>query len=279
MLDTAAEMLRQVEAAAATVRARLAPCATTALVLGSGLGDLAEALPAAAALDYAEIPHHPVATVEGHRGRLLHGEWQGRPLLVLQGRFHLYEGYTAREIAFPIRVLAALGVRNLLLTNAAGSLNPAWRPGELMLLRDHLNLTGQNPLAGPNPERWGPRFPALAEPYSRALGELARATAAAAGLRLHEGVYACVAGPSLETAAETRALRLLGADAVGMSTVPETITAVHAGLRVLALSVLTNSNDPAAYAAATHAEILAAAAAAAPRLSALLAGVVARLEP
>ena len=260
----------QVEAAAATVRGRLTVQPTTALILGTGLGGVADQMQVQGALPYGEIPHHPVSTVQGHEGRLLWGTWAGQPLLVLQGRFHLYEGYSARDISFPVRVLAALGVKRLIITNAAGGLNPQFQAADVMLITDHINFLGQNPLTGPNVDAWGLRFPDMTEPYSRRLQKLAIATAFAAKLPLQRGVYVAVPGPSLETAAETRFLRQIGADAVGMSTVPEVITAVHAGLEVLAFSAITNVNRPDNYEPAPLETILANAAKAGPQLMRLI---------
>lgn len=279
MPDDFAQFQAAVAAAAVTLRAAMAPLQPrVALVLGTGLGNVADEITGGGALDYAALPGHPVSTVEGHRGRYVWGHWSDTPVLALQGRFHLYEGYTARDISFPIRVLRAAKLQTLVLTNAAGGLNPAFAAGDLMLLTDHLNLTGHNPLTGPNADAWGPRFPAMAEPYSRVLQGVLHDTAAAAGIPLRRGVYVAVAGPSLETAAETRFLRAAGADAVGMSTVIEAITAVHAGLRVAALSAITNVNDPDHYAAASLAEILDAAGRAAGPLTRLLRQAMPRLH-
>jgi purine-nucleoside phosphorylase len=267
----------QVEAATAVVRTRLTVRPSTALILGTGLGGVADQMQVQGTLPYGEIPHHPVSTVEGHAGRLLWGTWAGQPLLVLQGRFHLYEGYSARDISFPIRVLAALGVRRMIITNAAGGLNPQFRPADVMLITDHINLLGQNPLTGPNVDAWGPRFPEMTEPYSRRLQKVATDTAFAMQFPLQRGVYVAVPGPSLETAAETRFLRQIGADAVGMSTVPEVITAVHAGMQVLAFSVITNVNRPDNYEPAPLETILANAAKAGPNLMRLIEGLLPRL--
>jgi len=264
-------LMPRLDAAVAAVQAAGAPGnARVALVLGTGLGDVVERMAVAGALPYERIPHHPASTAPGHAGRLLWGAWAGTPLLVLQGRFHLYEGYAGGDIAFPVRLLARLGVKQLVLTNAAGGLNPAFRAGDLMLIKDHINFLGQNPLTGPNPDAIGPRFPDMAEPYSRALQAQARAVAARLHIDLHEGVYVAVPGPSLETAAETRFLRQAGADAVGMSTVIETIAAVHAGVRVLAFSAISNVNDPDDYQPATLEQIIANAGIAGEKLVRLL---------
>lgn len=210
------------------------------LVLGSGLGGLADAVQDAIAIPYADLPGFPVGSVAGHAGRLVLGRLEGTPVVVLQGRAHLYEGIPASDLAVPVRTVRALGAESLVLTNAAGSLNPQAGPGELMALTDHINLMGANPLAGPNDDALGPRFVGLGDAYDLALREGLRAAAEAEGVALHEGVYLAVAGPSFETPAEIRAFKVLGADAVGMSTVPEVIVARHCGLRVAAVSAITN---------------------------------------
>lgn len=216
-----------------------------ALVLGTGLSGLGERIESQVVLPYAEIPNFPRATVASHAGNLIFGRLCGRPVAVLQGRFHYYEGYLARELTMPIRVLALLGVKTLIVSNSAGGLNPAFAPGTLMVVRDHLNFIPDNPLRGPNVDAWGPRFPDLSAPYDRRLIDTALACAARQQIaRVSTGVYVAIPGPSLETPAETRYLRQCGADAVGMSTVPEVIVAIHAGMRVLGVSVVANVNDP-----------------------------------
>ncbi len=210
------------------------------LVLGSGLGEIADELEGAVYIDYGEIPGFAASTVPGHRGRFAIGRLNSRPVAVMQGRLHYYEGYTMRQLAFPVRVLKQLGVRDLLLTNAAGGIDRSYSPGDLMLIRDHIKLSVDSPLRGPNDEEYGPRFNDMSNAYTRELRSLARAAAAELNITLQEGVYAYMGGPSFETPAEIEMLRVLGADAVGMSTAPEVITAVHAGIRVLALSTITN---------------------------------------
>jgi len=247
------------------------------LVLGTGLGGLAERIEDAVTVPYGEIPHFPRSTVASHKGRLIFGRLAGCQVAAMQGRFHLYEGYHPKEITFPIRVMAALGIKALVISNAAGGLNPMFSPGDLMLIRDHINLTGQNPLIGENVEAWGPRFPDMTAPYSRALQELAEKTALELGLKLQQGIYVGVTGPSMETAAETRFLRFIGADAVGMSTIPEVIVAVHAGLQVLGLSVITNVNLPDNYQPAPIEQVIATAEKAAPRLVKLVAHILERM--
>ena len=215
------------------------------LVLGTGLSGLGERIESSLVLPYADIPNFPQATVASHAGNLILGRLCGRPVAVLQGRFHYYEGYCARELTMPIRVLALLGAKTIIVSNSAGGLNPAFAPGTVMVLRDHLNLIPDNPLRGPNIDEWGPRFPDLSAPYDRRLIETTLACAAREQIgQVATGVYVAIPGPSLETPAETRYLRQCGADAVGMSTVPEVIVAIHAGMRVLGLSVVANVNDP-----------------------------------
>lgn len=229
-----------IQEAASFIRSRIREIPRTALVLGSGLGSLADELQDPVAVPYGEIPHFPAATAPGHAGRLLAGRLEGTPVLMMQGRFHRYEGHEPSRIVFPVRVLKCLGVARLLLTNASGGVQPRFQPGDFMLMTDHLNLSGCNPLVGPNDEAIGPRFFDLSRAYDPALRDLARRAAGELGIQLHEGVYAWFSGPSFETPAEVRMARLLGADAVGMSTVPEVIAAVHCGLRVLGISCITN---------------------------------------
>lgn len=248
----------KVQAAADHLRKWLAapPRNPAAAVLGTGLGDLADALGPSRAIDYADIPGFPTSTVPGHHGRLIVCETPARTVFLLQGRFHLYEGYSPADVCLGVRVLAGLGARTLAVTNAAGALNPLFEAGGLMVITDHVNLTGQNPLVGPNHDAWGPRFPDMSRVYCERLRRLALAKGLALGLRLEQGVYAGLLGPSLESPAETRALRVLGADAVGMSTVMEVIAARHLGLEVLGLSCLTNKNLPDCMAETSLEEIL-----------------------
>ena len=272
--DTA---LAQVADAAEALRQRIGDTARVGLVLGTGLGALADEIDARETVDYGDIPGFPLSTVESHHGRLIAGTLRGVEVVAMQGRFHLYEGYSAWEVTFPVRVLAALGVETLLISNAAGGMNPLYRRGDLMLLTDHINLQGANPLSGPNVEAWGPRFPDMSEPYDRGLRQTAEAAALERGIRLQQGVYVAVVGPNLETRAEYRFLRQIGADVVGMSTVPEVIVARHQGLRCLALSVVTDECFPDALEPVDIADILAAAAQAEPSLAALMGDVVASL--
>ncbi len=268
---------RAVEAAD-FLRSRIRQSPRTGLLTGTGLGEAAEGLHVSAAFEYAELPHFPVSTVPGHAGRLLFGHIAGRSVMVMQGRFHLYEGYSPAEVSFPIRVMQELGARRVLVTNAAGGLNPAHAPGDLMLITDHINLSGENSLVGRNTDTWGPRFPDMTRAYDRELIGLAQEAARAAGIPLRTGVYAGLKGPSLETPAETRFLKIIGAEAVGFSTVQEVIAAVHAGMAVLGVSVITNVNDPDRPVPATVEEIIAVARRAAPNLAKLLAGVMRQLD-
>jgi purine-nucleoside phosphorylase len=260
--------------AAHFIKARIFKPAVAGIVTGTGLGECAAVLQVELSLAYAEIPGFPAATAESHPGRLLAGVMQGRPVIVLQGRLHLYEGYTPAEVTFPVRVLQELGLRRLILTNAAGGLNPAFKAGDIMAIADHINLTGTSPLIGPHEDSWGERFPDMSAAYDRTLLDQAQTAAQAQGFSLRQGVYAGLTGPSLETPAEVRFLKAIGADAVGFSTVQEVIAAVQARMRILGLSVITNVHDPGRPVAATAAEIIALARAAAPKLGAMIATVV-----
>ncbi|HKP96508.1 MAG TPA: purine-nucleoside phosphorylase [Fibrobacteria bacterium] len=253
-------------------RSRLAP--EVGLILGTGLGPVAASLEIEADIAYADIPHFAKPTVDGHDGRWLSGSLAGRPVAVMQGRFHFYEGHSMEDIAFPVRVMKALGVRSLFITNIAGGVNPGYRLGDLMVLTDHINLLGTNPLIGPNAEPLGPRFPDMSRPYDRDLAARLIALGAARGMALKRGVYACMSGPCLETAAEYRMLRILGADAVGMSTVPEVIAAVHAGIKVAAVSLITDACDPDDLQPIDIPEIMRVAGEAEPKLAQLVRGLV-----
>ena len=269
--------LEVIEGAAAAVRARFAATPDVAIILGTGLGALARQIDVATAIDYADIPHFPLSTVESHAGRLLCGTLAGRSVVAMQGRFHRYEGYSLQQVTFPVRVLRALGATTLLVSNACGGLHPLWAAGELMLIADHINLIGDNPLVGPNDDRLGPRFPDMSKPYDLALRALARDVALERRLVLREGVYAAVSGPNLETRAEYRFLRAIGADVVGMSTVPEVIVAVHGGMRVLGISIITDQCLPDALEPASVEAIIATAGRAEPQLTELVRGVLERL--
>jgi len=244
------------------------------IIRGTGQGGDAVRLEGGGCLSYQELPHFPPATSPSHAGRLSWGRMSGQEVMLCQGRFHAYEGYSLRQVTFPVRVMASLGVKTLIVTNAAGGLNPLFKAGDLMLICDHLNLMGDNPLAGENVDAWGPRFPDLSQVYDRALRERTAAVARRLGIGLRQGVYVAVKGPSLETPAETRFLRQIGADAVGMSTVPEVIAAVHAGLRVLGISVISNLNLPDAMAPIAIEAIIDTVARAEPQLVELLLEVI-----
>jgi purine-nucleoside phosphorylase len=263
--------------AADAVRGRTTLRPEVAIVLGTGLGGLAREIEIEAEVSYGDIPGFPLSTVETHAGKLLAGRLGGRPVMAMQGRFHRYEGYDLQQVTFPVRVLHALGARTLMVSNACGGMNPLWGPGDLVLLSDHINLLGDNPLTGPNDERLGPRFPDMSEPYDASLRALARAAAVELGIVLREGVYVAVPGPNLETRAEYRMLRAMGADVVGMSTVPEVIVAVHQGMRVAGVSIITDQCLPDALEPADLGRIIATAARAEPQLTRLITALVERL--
>ena len=266
-----------VDAAAAAVRARTALVPEAALILGTGLGGIGKAITVECAIPYSEIPGFPLSTVESHAGRLLVGTLAGRRVMAMQGRFHRYEGYTLQQVTFPVRVLRALGATTLIASNACGGMHPLWLPGDLMLISDHINLLGDNPLIGPHDTAFGDRFPDMSAPYDAGLRETARQVAAERGITLREGIYVAVSGPNLETRAEYRMLRALGADVVGMSTVPEVIVAVQSGMRVLGLSIITDQCLPDALEPANLERIIATAGAAEPHLETLVRGVLERL--
>ncbi len=267
----------QVLEAAAVVQSRTSLKPDVGLILGSGLGDLATEVRDATSIPYEEIPHFLRSTVVGHAGRLLIGMLEQVPVVVMQGRFHFYEGYTMQALTLPVRVMRMLGAHTLIVTNAAGGINPTYRPGDFMLIRDHINflgLAGMNPLIGPNDERLGDRFPPLAKAYDAGLRALARTGATTVpGITLHEGVYAQVGGPSYETGAELKFLRTAGADAVGMSTAPEVVVARHMGMRVLGISLITNTATGDDSEEVNHAEVLATADAARPKFASLVRGI------
>jgi purine-nucleoside phosphorylase len=271
------DLHERISAAADAVRARCPLAPQVGLILGSGLGGYADGLAGATAIDYGDIPHFPVSHVPGHRGRLVLGERAGARCVAMQGRVHLYEGHSAQTVAFPARVLVALGARILLVTNAAGGVNPAWPAGTLMLIRDHIDLLRDHALRGPNDDRIGPRFPDMSYAYAPELRALARRAAAAAGIELPEGVYAAMPGPTYETPAEIRMLQLLGADAVGMSTVPEVCVARHMGARVIGLSCITNAGAGISGQPLSHAEVTETAARVRTTFEALLDGVLGEL--
>lgn len=268
---------RGIGQAAQYLRARIPATPEIGFITGTGLGGGIGAVDVEYESSYAEIPHFPVSTVQGHAGRLVSGRMHGRRLLVMQGRFHLYEGYSARQVAFPVRVMQALGVRTLIVTNAAGGLCPDFAAGDIMAILDHINMTGENPLVGPNNADWGVRFPDMSRVYDPELIGLAGSAAQENGISLKKGIYVGLKGPCLETPAETRFIRQIGADAVGLSTVPEVIAAVHAKMRILGLSIITNVNDPDRPCPATVEAIIKVAETSAPLLAKVVSGVVKEL--
>jgi purine-nucleoside phosphorylase len=249
-----------------------------ALVLGTGLGGLAREIDGNAEVGYRDIPGFPLSTVETHAGRLLLGSLGGRSVVAMQGRFHRYEGYSMQQITFPVRVMGGLGAKSLVVSNACGGMHPLWSAGDLVLLADHINLLGDNPLIGRNDDTLGPRFPDMSAPYDPELRGLARAVARDCKITLREGVYVAVPGPNLETPAEYRFLRLIGADIVGMSTVPEVIVAVHAGMKVLGISIITDECLPDALEPADIDKIISTAQRAEPNLTTLVTGVLQRMN-
>lgn len=267
----------RVAGAAAAIRGRTSATPELAIVLGTGLGGLAREITIETEIPYGDIPGFPLSTVESHPGKLLVGRLAGRPVMAMQGRFHRYEGYDLQQVTFPIRVLHTLGARTLVVSNACGGMHPLWAPGDLVLLSDHINLLGDNPLIGANDERFGPRFPDMSAPYDPDLRALARRAALELGIVLREGVYVAVPGPNLETRAEYRMLRTMGADVVGMSTVPEVIVAVHQGMRVMGVSIITDQCLPDALEPASLDRIIATATKAEPQLTRLISSVVERL--
>lgn len=270
--------LEQMREAAEHVRARLGGLRPTiGAILGTGLGALVRDVDVLAELPYEEIPHFPVSTVESHHGRLIVGRLGTVPLLVMQGRFHYYEGYSMQQITFPVRVMKLLGIETLVVSNACGCVNPQFRRGDVMLMEDHVNLLGDNPLIGPNLDELGPRFPDMSAPYDRGLLALAEELAVELRIPVQKGVYAAVAGPNLETRAEYRFLRTVGADVVGMSTVPECIVARHMGLRVAGFSIVTDECFPEALRPVALPEILAVAAEAEPKMTRLVEALVGRV--
>ena len=271
------EMGRAVDVAVAAVRERSPLVPKAGIILGTGLGDVSDAIGGAVTIPYEEIPGFVPSTAESHAGVLVLGRIRNTPVVAMKGRLHFYEGYSLREVTFPVRVMRALGAETLVVSSACGGMNPLYRLGDILVVADHINLMGDSPLIGPNPEDLGPRFPDMSEPYSRRLIELVEEIALEERMPLRQGVFVAVTGPNLETRAEYRFLRGIGADAVGMSVVPETIVAVHAGMEVLALSVVTDLCFPNALGPADIARILAVAAGAEPSLRKLITKVLERL--
>lgn len=273
-MTNAAEMRSALQEAVAAIRRRTSLQPEAAIILGTGLGELAREIEVETAVKYTDIPNFPISTVESHTGQLLFGTLAGRRVVAMEGRFHMYEGYTLQQIALAVRVLHQLGAPVLIVSNACGVMNEDWQAGDLMLITDHINLLGENPLRGPNLDELGPRFPDMSEPYDRKLTDLAENVARDQGITVRRGVFVAVAGPNLETRAEYRMLRTLGADVVGMSTVPEVITARHLGMRVLGISILTDECFPDTLEEADITKIIATARGAEPKLTAIVQGVL-----
>jgi len=273
--------LAQIDQIADLIRQRISCKPQVAIILGSGLGTLADSVQGATLIPYQELPSWPVSTVQGHRGRLVIGKLEGKDVLIMQGRSHYYEGYSIAQIGLPVRVTQRLGVGTLIVTNAAGAVNPDYPPGDLMLITDHLNLIGMaglDPLRGPNLDPLGPRFPDMGQAYDRELCDLARQAAREQGIRLHEGVYVCLAGPSFETPTDLRFLRGIGVDAVGMSTVPEVTVARHGGQRTLGISGLSNKANLDGKTITTHEEVQQAGEIIVPKLAALVREVLKKIS-
>ena len=270
-------ILQQIEEAVHSIRSVYAGKPRVGIILGSGLGNLSREITVEKEIAYTDIPHFPVSTVEGHQGKLIFGTLNGKPVAVLSGRFHFYEGYTPAQVVFPVRVLKYLGIETLLLSNAAGGMNAGFRVGDLMIINDHISFFVINPLLGKNESELGPRFPDMSEPYDKTLIQKAKGIAARLKIPVHEGVYAGVTGPTFETRAEYKFLHIAGGDAVGMSTVQEVIAARHLGMSVFAMSVITDLGIRKEENIITHEEVLAAAAAAEPKLTSLFSGLIAEL--
>lgn len=268
---------QQIDDALKFLRTKTSSQPAIGIILGTGLGGLAKEIKAETVIDYADIPHFPLSTVESHKGKLIFGTLGGKSVVAMQGRFHYYEGYTMQQITFPVRVMKFLGVKTLLVSNAAGGMNPLFARGDIMIITDHINLLGDNPLAGPNDDELGPRFPDMSEPYNRELIALTEKIALDLKIKIQKGVFVAMAGPTLETRAEYRFLRSIGGDVVGMSTVPECIVAVHMGIRVLGFSIITDECFPDSLKPAKLEEIVATAMAAEPKLTLLMKEVVRQL--
>jgi purine-nucleoside phosphorylase len=267
-------LMQQLEATAGFIQSKINAKANTAIILGSGLGNLSSVIETEFSIPYSEIPNFPVSTVEGHKGRLILGTLNGRKVWVMEGRFHFYEGYTAEQVVFPIRVLKLLGVENLLLSNAAGGVNKDYEVGDLMIIKDHISFFTPNPLLGKNETALGTRFPDMSEPYANAFIDKAKRIAAEHQIKVHEGVYVGVTGPTFETRAEYQLIKIAGGDVVGMSTVQENIAAVHCGMKVFAMSVVTDLGIREDNNVITHEEVLTAANAAEPLLTLIFSALV-----
>lgn len=271
------QLRKQIQETLTFIRTKTQATPKVGIILGTGLGDLVKEIQQETVISYSDIPHFPVSTVETHAGKLIFGKIGGQDIVAMQGRFHYYEGYSMQQITYPVRVMKMLGVDTLLISNAAGGMNPMFRKGDLMIMIDHINLLGDNPLIGPNDDEFGPRFPDMSEPYSKRLIELAEAIALEEKIRVQKGVYVAVAGPNLETRAEYRFLRAIGADVVGMSTVPENIVAKHMGMEVFGVSVITDECFPDALQPVDIADIIKTANEAQPKLTLLMKRLVEKL--
>jgi len=269
--------LTQIDEAVQAVRSRITHKPHIGIILGSGLNTLADSVQDAERIAYGEIPHFPVSTVVGHTGAFVIGNFESQSVMMMQGRIHFYEGYSMAQITLPVRVMQRMGVDTLIVSNAAGGIHPDFKPGDVMLIKDHINLlgmTGFNPLIGQNLDELGPRFPDMSQPYDRDLCDLARRVAVQHGIQMHEGVYICLSGPSFESPADLRFLRAIGADAVGMSTVPEVIVARHGGMRVLGFSGISNKASLDGSSVTTHEEVIEAGRLVSPKLETLIRGVL-----
>jgi purine-nucleoside phosphorylase len=264
----------RVEAASQYLRSQISEFPSTAIVLGTGLDELISSVSVISEIPYVDIPHFPVSAVQSHQGSLVYGTIESQPIILLRGRVHLYEGYDANTVTLPVRALGLCGIKTLVLTNVCGAMNPGYRSGDIVLIKDHINMMGHNPLEGPNVDDWGPRFPDMSDPYNSSLRDLVRRAANAASIPIQEGVYVSVVGPNLETRSEYIMLRLLGADVVGMSTVPEVLAARHMGISVIAFSVVTDESSLEDLQPFSLDDVLAAAKKASPKMISLIKGVI-----
>jgi purine-nucleoside phosphorylase len=270
-------MLEKIKATSNYILERTKFKTEIAIVLGTGLGGLVKEIEIEFAIPYSEIPNFPVSTVEGHKGQLIFGTLGGKKVIAMQGRFHHYEGYGLKEVTFPVRVMKAMGIKTLFVSNASGGLNPGFKVGDVMMISDHINMFGDNPLMGPNVKELGPRFPDMSQPYNLALRQAARKIAASHGIELKEGIYVGVAGPTFETPAEYKMFRILGGDAIGMSTVPEVIVARHMDMDVFGISIITDSGVPGEIVEISHEEVQKVAMQAEPKMSLIIKELVSSL--
>ncbi len=271
------DLLKKIDETIAVIRKQTTETYQTGIILGTGLGGLVDEIKIETEIDYSELPHFPLSTVESHQGKLIFGKINGKNVVAMQGRFHYYEGYSMQQITYPVRVMKFLGVTHLLVSNACGGMNPLYRRGDLMIMSDHINLLGDNPLIGKNEDKLGPRFPDMSEPYDQEMIALAEEAALENKIKVHKGVYVAVAGPNLETRAEYRFLRTIGADVVGMSTIPENIVANHMGMKVLGFSIITDECFPESLKPVDVSEIIAAANAAEPKMTLIMKEVIKKI--